>query len=141
MRRNRIISGSYWEREVTLISNGSYLRCFRICEKWRHPRCTLLVQLLNAQLIKTEIGKLDLHVSYYLKTLPQQLQFFQRLFKPCRILPYDGAFVPPTYMYSESVMSADDVPQVDAVSHVKATKTLSDKDTILNIEREKLNVL
>ncbi|XP_046343330.1 uncharacterized protein LOC124124246 isoform X2 [Haliotis rufescens] len=76
-----------------------------------------------------------------MKTLPQQLQFFQRLFKPCRILPYDGAFVPPTYMYSESVMSADDVPQVDAVSHVKATKTLSDKDTILNIEREKLNVL
>ncbi|XP_048259517.1 myb/SANT-like DNA-binding domain-containing protein 4 [Haliotis rufescens] len=66
---------------------------------------------------------------------PETLQALQDL--PC-----DGAFVPPTYiMYSESVMSADDVPQVDAVSHVKATKTLSDKDNILNIEREKLNVL
>ncbi|XP_048248309.1 uncharacterized protein LOC125377978 isoform X2 [Haliotis rufescens] len=52
---------------------------------------------------------------------PETLQALQDL--PC-----DGAFVPPTYiMYSESVMSADDVPQ--------------DKDNILNIEREKLNVL
>ncbi|XP_046562869.1 uncharacterized protein LOC124271749 isoform X1 [Haliotis rubra] len=60
-------------------------------------------------------------------------------------LPRDGAYSLPSY--SESLLSADDVPQVeavdtvDAVAHLMASKTLSDKDNIVMREREKLNVL